>query len=422
MQREVPNPRVCVIHAYPNVYLLETLLKAGCRIVLVGPSSPVSKRFNLEAVIETPLHDNERIIKGVEEHHRLHPLDVLLPVYEGATLLTAQLAESLGIQGSGTTAALASRNKFIASNLWSEKGIPVPKTVPIFDPVMGYRKIEEHLGYPAVLKLSDSMNSQGVIKIENRSEYLEGIERLLKMLERPVDCDLTVDRNRLAYGRSDVKVIAQEYCPGLEVGVDLLVTENHRYVLGIFEKAPATGPCFAESMSVFPTSLGSSGEEAIGKIAIEAALTLGLKLGSAHVEIRFNSKGPCVLEAGLRPGGAYTVMATEFLTGVNIYTKLVELFLGKDPEIGRKSEKAALYGGVVYQKSGILKEVKGLEVLKDIPGIIDYQVLNHPGDPVFALPESAQPHFVYYLLGGDTREEVIENHQRIQRSIEITID
>jgi len=49
-------------------------------------------------------------------------------------------------------------------------------------------------------------------------------------------------------------------------------------------------------------------------------------------------------------------------------------------------------------------------------------VLNQPGDRVYAMPESAQPHFAYYLIGGETREEVLEQHRRIQESIKLEIE
>ena len=242
------------------------------------------------------------------------------------------------------------------------------------------------------------------------------------MLNRPVNLDLQTDRNRLAYGTSPIKIIAQEYCSGIEVAVDCLITSEKSQILGIFEKAPATGPYFAERMSISPTSLDLEVVKQVSQLAIDAvlALTEG-KSSVAHVEIRFTDSGPKVLEAGLRPGGAYTVAAVEYLTGINPYVELLNVLLGKKLRDFNSNGRAILYGGIVIQKSGVLNHIEGLDILQKIPDLLDVQILNKVGDKVYCLPQSAQPHFAYYLIGGSSRDEVLNKHQLIQESISLVI-
>ncbi|EGJ31394.1 MULTISPECIES: ATP-grasp domain-containing protein [Moorena] len=419
---EKSKVRVGIIHAYPNTYLIKSLQKVGCKLVLFVPQRPAFDCSNLEAVIEVPLHEPSVVVEKVADYHQQKPLDVLLPVYEGATAITAKAAEVLGLPGVKFSGAQASRNKYLAYQRWSEQGIPVPITVPIRDPDQGWQDIETHIGYPAMIKLADSMNSQGVIKVTSKDDYLDGIQHLLRMLERPVDLDLQTDRNRLAYGTSQIKIIAQEYCPGTEVAVDCIVTQGKSQILGIFEKAPATGPYFAEKMSISPTSLSKEEVEKVSQIAADAVLALTAEQSSAgHVEIRFTREGPKVLEAGLRPGGAYTVAAVEYLTGINPYVELLNVLLGNELSVVRSNEKAILYGGIVIPKSGVLTSVQGLDIFESISELLDVKILNQPGERVYCLPESAQPHFAYYLIGGVSREEVLDKHRLIQESIRLEI-
>lgn len=415
--------RVGVIHAYPNNFLVDSLKKANCEIVIVKPPLFPLNNSDIEAVIEVPLHDQSLVIKEVVDYHQKKPFDVLLPIYEGSTAITAKLSELLGLPGVKITAAQASRNKYLSYKCWSEKGIPVPSTVPIRDAHSGWKEIETHIGYPAIVKLADSMNSQGVIKVKSKDEYLKAIDTLTMMLEKPVDLDLKIDRNRIAYGSSEIKIIAQEYCSGIEVGVDCVVVDKDYIILGMFEKAPATGPYFAESMSISPTSLGKAEEEKIGKIAADAVLALcdGSTRSAGHVEIRFTPDGPKVLEAGLRPGGTYTAAAIEYITGINPYVELLNVLLGNEPSIVKESGKAVLYGGIVIPQSGLLKNVTGLEIFDTIPEILDFKIFHQPGDKVYSLPESAQPHFTHYLFGGSSREEVLNKNHLIQNSIQLEI-
>ena len=417
--------RIGIIHAYPNSYLIKSLQKLNCHLVLFVPQKPAfdySAIESVEAVVEVSFHEPSAVVEQIIAYHQKRPFDALLPVYEGATIMTARASAELKLPGVTVEAAQQSRNKYLAYQQWFEQGIPVPLTIPLSEIESGWQMIESHIGYPAIIKLADSMNSQGVIKVASRDSYQEAVNRLLKMLSRPVDVDLRTDRNRLAYGTSEVQIIAQEYCSGIEVGVDCLVSQGSCQILGIFEKAPATGPYFAESMSISPPSLSPEQVESVSKIATDAALTLiGDRSSAAHVEIRLTEQGFKVLEAGLRPGGAYTVAAIEYLTGINLYRELAQMLLGKERSPILIPEKAALYGGIVITQNGTLKKIQGLEVFEQISELLDVQILNKPGDRVYALPESAQPHFAYYIIGGKSREDVLTKHRLIQDSIQLEI-
>lgn len=415
--------RLGIIHAYPSHWLIDTLKRDGWRIVLIGdfPNRSEDALEGVDDVINVPLRDEDRLVRSVAEYHRLMPFDVLLPVYEGATALTARLAAMLGLPCFSEASAVASRNKFIASCLWATQRIPVPRSLPLVDPDDAWRIIEREFGGDAVIKLVDSMNSQGVVRVRNQQACEQALTELNGMLHSAIDIDLLRDRNRFAYGRGEVKLFVQEYCDGSEVGIDIIIDGSESYMLGVFEKAPAEGPCFAESLSVWPTSLGAAVESELGSLAVAAVRALGVTTGAAHVEIRLSQGGARVLEVGLRPGGAYTVKAAEHLTGVNSYRWLAATLAGEPLPLPTAPSGAVLYGGIVYPSSGMLSRADGLDVFDGLEGLLDLQVLNHPGDQVYALPRSAQPHFCYYLLVGNSREDVVSKHQLIQSRVQIEV-
>lgn len=416
------NNRVGVIHAYPSVWLINALRDAGWQVVLIGDfpeTSPTS--LGCEAVVVVPLWDEEVLMQKVEAFHQNAPFDVLLPVYEGSTVLTARLSERLGLPCYSAAAAIASRNKWIANQLWAQQDVLVPRTLPLIEMDRAWPLIERYFEGDAVLKLSDSMNSQGVVRVQNQAMCEQAIEQFAAMLQRSRSVAHALDRNRYAYGRSGVQILIQEYCHGPEFGVDVLIHHGHATALGVFGKADSNGPCFAETVSAWPTAQGPETEEAIKASAVRAALALGACVGCAHVEIRQTSKGPCVIEAGLRPGGAYTVRAVELLTGVCQYRWLASALVGEPLPNVQAPQGAALYGGVTYGKSGVLTGVQGVDVFEQLDGLVDVQMLNRVGDKVYALPSSAQPHFCYYLLHGQSRAQLLERHQRIQQCVQLDI-
>ncbi|WP_069470633.1 ATP-grasp domain-containing protein [Candidatus Marithrix sp. Canyon 246] len=415
------SKRIAIIHSYPSNYLFDVLIKKGYKIVYFGPKSNVVELSKIESAVEIPIHDFEQSLEIIHNYHKKRPIDIILPIYEGATILTAKIAHALSLKGTTVEAAEASRNKYLAYQKWSKQDVPVPKTVPILDEATGWEAIQKYIGLPAVIKLTDSMNSQGVIKVDDHKSYSLALKQLNTLLSRPLHYNSALDRNRIAYGKSKVSFMAQSFCKGVEVGVDLIITKGKTLVTGIYEKAASAGPYFIETMSVSPTSLGKKVEHELAEIATQAVAAIGHKLGVAHVEIRYADDGPKVLEAGLRPGGAYTVMAIEYLMGINTYTALADILSGGELPEPISNGRAALYGGIVYHKSGYIKSVNGLEFLTGLSGLLDVIYLNKVGDYVVTAPEAAQPHFAYYLLQDSSRENVLQSHAYIQEKVKLNI-
>ncbi len=413
--------RVGIIHAYPSAYILDSLARLNAKVVLFCPQISNFTHPNLEACIECPLDDWDILDKQITTYHATKHLDALLPIYEGAVEITAIIAKKIGVFGCNVLCAQSSRNKFLAWQKWHTNNLPTPKTIAISSSVNSLELVKQEIGFPAVLKLADSMNSQGVILVKNDDEFTSALNELNSLINRPTNFNLEVDRNRNAYARSAIKIIAQEFCEGAEVSVDILCNNGDYQVVGLFEKTLSKGPYFAETMSIHPTSLGTERDKEMGDLAIKALQALNFKSGVAHIEIRDAKNGPKLLEAGLRPGGAYTVMAIEHLYNINLYVMLLKIHLGLPLDEIKPSPSAMLYGGIVYQQSGVLKTIQGTEVFNNLHGLLDVKILNNPGDIVIAMPNSAQPHFCYYLLTAETSDKALEIDNHIKNSIQLEI-
>lgn len=420
---ELPR-RVGIIHAYPSVFLADSLHESGYRIVIVGNADALKGHPGVEECVNVPLWDTEAVRRSVLSYHATHPFDALIPVNEGTVVLTAQLSCELGLRALSVQSAVSSRNKYLSYLLWEAQGISVPETIPVLDANSAWLQIERNWNGKAVIKLVDSMNSQGVVAVTTQSECWEATHQLTSMVEQSVETDFMIDRNRFAYARSSLSLMAQAYCEGIEVSVDVfLMPTGQDRVLVVLEKVPSVGPYFAESASVHPTSLTQNELRKVEALAIEAARALGLTFGPAHVEIRFQRGVARVLEAGLRPGGGYTAPLIQRLRGENVFRSQALLAFGelsagslKDPDI------ATLFGGIIYPKSGILRSVDGLEVFKECPELEQLVFLNSIGDPVKAMPKSAQPHFCYYLLVGKSRNNLLAMHRKFLDAVVLNIE
>lgn len=415
--------RIGVIHAYPNAFLVDSLHNAGFSVVIIGNGGELASHPGVEGCVEVSLWDPQEVRQAVLEWHASQPLDALIPVNEGTVVLTAQLSNELGLKALPVAAAVSSRNKLMSFLLWEAIGVATPATIPVQSAESVWRHISKYWSGRAVIKLVDSMNSQGVVAVASLDECREAVCRLTAMTKQSVEVDLKVDRNRFAYGRSSLGLIAQSYCDGIEVSAEVfLMPDGADQVLAVLEKIPAEGRYFAETASVYPANLTTAQIREVEQLALHAARGLGLKFGPAHVEIRYEQGVAKVLEAGLRPGGGYTVPLVSQLLGVNIFTCLAKIAVGLPVRWNKpSSNKAVLFGGIPYRETGTLTAVEGLEVFDDCPWLDQLVILNKAGDFVKAMPESAQPHYCYYLVSGSSRENVLSQHHAFTESVKLHI-
>ena len=176
-------------------------------------------------------------------------------------------------------------------------------------------------------------------------------------------------------------------------------------------------------MSYYPSDLAEEVETHIIQNAIKACEALDIRVGVVHVEFRMKDTVPCLLDMGLRPGGAYTIQAIEEITGVNVITQMADIFLkGICGKVEKKNNVSIIYGGIVFEESGKINRIEGLEGLEQIEGLRHFKQLVNIGDLVVSPPFSAQPHLCYYYISGESIMANKEQHYKLQEMIKIDIE
>jgi hypothetical protein len=172
-------------------------------------------------------------------------------------------------------------------------------------------EICDEVTYPSILKLADSMNSQGVVRVDDKHQYDSAMAHLFSLFLVDKSTQFSQNRNIYAYGKSGQKVLIQPFCPG----------------------------------------------------------------------------------------GGHTTVACKQLTGINTYVALADLLMGAPlPTPVFDDNKAILYGGILYQTSGILRRVCGMQVVEQQPGLIELVTLGNPrGYSIDHATISTTPLCLFYL-------------------------
>ncbi|HET6932583.1 MAG TPA: ATP-grasp domain-containing protein, partial [Candidatus Acidoferrum sp.] len=331
---------------------------------------------------EAPEEAAYTVMQGEAGQH----VDGVLALGDRPTLAAAYVARGLGIAHNHPASVEACRSKLRLREVFRDAALPTPwfRSVPlqaIPEPaLMG-------ITYPCVLKPVSLSASQGVVRVNNREEFLEGAARLKRLLES-AEIQATREPNL-------DRMVVEEYLPGREVAVEGLLKDGELRVLAIFDKPdPLEGPYFEETIYVTPSRFSSAEQESIKKSFTAATGALGLTHGPVHGELRLNERGVWPIEVAARPIGGLCARALRFQSKneadpFGLEELLLRHALGLP---GWDAPREAAASGVLMipvPRSGILEKVDGAEEARRVPGATELEITARWRDYIAAWPEGS---------------------------------
>jgi biotin carboxylase len=329
----------------------------------------------------------------------------------------AHAARSLGIEYNHPAAVEACRSKLRMREVFRDAGLRVPwfgsfPIAPVPEPSL------LNIPYPCVLKPLSLSASQGVMRANNREEFLAAASRLRRLLE-------SAEIRSIREPNLD-QMIVEGYIPGREVAVEGLLTNGTLRILAIFDKPdPLEGPYFEETIYVTPSRLPEATSEQIEKCARDATRALGLTHGPVHAEFRINDEGVWPIEVAARPIGGLCARALRFCanTSENLIG-LEELLLRHALKLpGREAPRETQASGVMMihvPRSGILESISGEEVARATPGITELIITARLHDYIAAWPEGSS-YLGFLFARGNTAEEVEKAIRAAHKELEFEI-
>ena len=330
---------------------------------------------------------------------RVHPLGGVAAVDDDTAVVAAAIAGALDLRGNPLAAAEAARDKYEQRRLLAAARVPVPRFARhLLDE--NPRHIAQRAHFPCVLKPLRLSASRGVVRADTPAQFVAAFDRVKTILEqtggeRP-------DAGCVEEARS---VLVEEFIPGDEYALEGLLTGGELRVLALFDKPdPLDGPYFEETIYVTPSRLPQPAQQAIAACAQRAVTALGLREGPVHAELRYNERGPWLIELAARPIGGRCSGALRFGTGdsglaagVSLEEIVVRHALGM-PIASLERERCA--SGVmmipVPGGGGVLREVRGVEEARAVPLVEDVAITAHPGEALVPWPEGSRyPGFIF---------------------------
>jgi predicted ATP-grasp superfamily ATP-dependent carboligase len=330
------------------------------------------------------------------------PIDGILVFGDRPAVAAAYVARGLGLAYNHPAAVEACRSKSRMREVFRDAGLPGPwfRTVslqPTPEPAL------LGISYPCVLKPRTLSASQGVIRANNREEFLAAALRIRRLLTSP---EIQATREP-----GLEQIIVEGYIPGREVAVEGLLTDGELRVLAIFDKPePLEGPFFEETIYVTPSSLTALELRDVERCVVDAVRALGLTHGPVHAEFRMNEQGVWPVEVAPRPIGGLCARALRFQNVVDGLTVgLEELLLRHAVDLpGGLWPRESLASGVMMipvPGSGVLEEVAGEDEVRSVTGVTELQITARLHDYVAAWPEGST-YLGFLFASGQTPGQV----------------
>lgn len=217
------------------------------------------------------------------------------------------VASQLGLISNNYEDALVMTDKFEMRNRFIQYKVSCPKFTFASEAfsVEGFR-------CPLIVKPTDRSGSRGVMKVSDRSQLQDAINRAKKE-------------------SFSNQAIVEEFISGVEVSVEAISWKGKHYILTITDKVTTGSPCFVELEHHQPSQLSKDIQLKIKDETIKALNAINVKYGASHSEFKITETGEVVvIEVGARMGGDFIGSDLVMLsTGYDFLKGVIEVALNE---------------------------------------------------------------------------------------------
>lgn len=342
---------------------------------------------------------------------RQHPIDAVIGVDDVTAVTAAAIAQAIGLPHNSVASVTAARNKRLMRELLSGQNIPVPHHT-VFPLGGDPTEFAKQVDYPCVMKPLILSASCGVIRANDKEEFRQAFSRVGALL---------TNMGLVAQDEQASWILVEDFVPGIEIALEGLLTQGTLQPLAIFDKPdPLNGPFFEETIYTTPSRLSSNLQQSVVACASRTAQALGLREGPVHGEFRVNEHGVWVIEMAARAIGGRCSSTLNFASGMSLEELILRHALRMPLPPITKQEQAAGVMMLPIPYGGRLREVRGQDQARAVPGIEELTITAEPGDELVPLPEGTR-YLGFLLARGTTPEEVERSLRDAHRRLTVVI-
>ena len=332
-------------------------------------------------------------------------VDAAVAVDDRGVVVAAMASERLGLPHNPVEAVALTRDKAAQREALAAAGLAQPAFA-----LVGPGDAPAGVPFPVVVKARSLSGSRGVIRADSAEEARAAAERV-----RAILADAGED--------PEEPLLVESFVPGAEVAVEGLLRGGSLDVLAVFDKPdPLDGPFFEETIYVTPSRLPADRRGAVEALVARAAAAFGLVEGPVHAEVRLPPDGePVLLELAARSIGGLCARSLRFGLGVSLEEVILRHALGLPLDDLHREAAASGVMMLPIRRAGVLREVRGVDEARAVPGVAGVEITIHPGGEVVPLPEGDR-YLGFVFARGETPEGVEAALREAHARLDVVLD
>jgi len=375
--------------------------------VVVSDSNPRAPGFELadhSVVVST--YDVEATVEAARRYHRtVRPLDGVICIAADVPLTVASVAAELGLSSIPVETARLATDKLAMKQRFAARGIPIPWFSPVDSAACLHARVAER-GFPLVIKPLDSRGARGVLRLT------EGV-------------DLGWAFQYAQQFSPSSRVMVEEYLPGPQISTESVLMEGVGFTPGFsdrnYEFLARFAPHIIENGGQLPSRLNASDQEAVTRLAEQAARALGLRNGTAKGDMVLTPEGPKVIEVAARlSGGWFSTDQIPLATGVDLVGAAIRLALGE--KVPTEDLKPRFHQAVAiryfFPAPGQVVAIKNVERFRHLPWLHKLGFFVGPGDRVEPMTDHVQQ-TGFVITTDNTRDQAVAHALQVIETVEI---
>jgi len=197
---------------------------------------------------------------------------------------------------------------------------------------------------------------------------------------------------------------------GEEVDVDIVMSDGEWQYAAVSDNGPTLEPYFNETWAVSPSLLPRQKQVALKELAIGSVKALGFTDGVFHVECKYTSIGPHLIEVNARMGGG-PVYSTNLRTW-NVCLVEETLFcavgIPARPDVPKEPRECIANSDVNALRSGRLLNLGFLDPLRDREGVISFNPHVGAGEDIVGPADGLPTWLVEVIVSRPTPREALD--------------
>ena len=374
--------------------------------VIVGIDTEFIINADQQNVIALNFSDPEEAAEAISEFRPDISLDAILAVDDAGTLVAAKASQMLELPHNSVSSVELTRDKYALRVALSRSKLPSPG-YKLFEATQSQDELEhiaDSIEYPVVLKPRGLSGSQGVIRANTSIEFIDGFNRIKKILKLESSRD-ECDADLLT------TILVEDYVPGLEFAIEGVLDKGNLTVLALFDKPdPLVGPFFEETIYVTPTSYPDDVQSQIISTVQSACGALGLTHGPVHAEVRLDGDKVFLIDLAGRSIGGQCARTLSFGSGLSLEEIILTHAVGDDINLLNRESSAAGVMMIPIPAAGIFQKVSGVDKAEKISGIESVSIVPTSGDELIPLPDGNE--YLGFIFAKGTTAQIVEKSLR----------